>query len=114
MNAVETYIKSAPDIAKPHLKAMRNLVFELLPAIDEAIKWQMPTPIYKGSLIHYAAHKHHLGIYPRPKAIEHFKDRLSEFSTTKGAIQIPYSQKFPKDLIKDILLFRIKEQDTAQ
>lgn len=114
MNVVEAYIQSAPDIAKPHLKAMRNLVFELLPAIDVAIKWQMPTPLYKGSLIHYAAHKQHLGIYPRPKAIEHFKDRLTEYTYTKGAIQIPYTSKFPKELIKDILLFRIKEQDTAQ
>jgi uncharacterized protein YdhG (YjbR/CyaY superfamily) len=114
LNAVESYIKSAPPIAQAHLKTMRDLIHKLLPNVEEAIKWQMPTPLYKGNLIHYAAHKHHLGIYPRPKAIEHFKDRLSEFSTTKGAIQIPYKQKFPKQLIKDIVLFRIKEQDAEQ
>ena len=114
MNAVEQYLQSAPQVAQNHLKAMRALVFELLPNVEEAIKWQMPTPLYKGNLIHYAAHKKHLGIYPRPKAIEHFKDRLIGYSYTKGAIQIPYSSPFPKSLIKDILLFRIKEQDANQ
>ncbi len=114
MNAVEQYFQSAPQVAQNHLKAMRSLVFELLPNVEEAIKWQMPTPLYKGNLIHYAAHKKHLGIYPRPKAIEHFKDRLMGYSCTKGAIQIPYSSPFPKSLIKDILLFRIKEQDASE
>ena len=50
----------------------------------------MPT-YWKGqNLIHFAAHKNHLGIYPGAEAIKHFAPRLTNYKTSKGAIQFPY------------------------
>jgi uncharacterized protein YdhG (YjbR/CyaY superfamily) len=34
--------------------------------------------------------KNHIGIYPGAAAMEHFAARLTEFKTSKGAIQLPY------------------------
>lgn len=31
-------------------------------------------------------------VYPSAKVIEHFFDRLTEYKTSKGAVQLPYSQ----------------------
>lgn len=42
------------------------------------------------NLIHFAAQKNHLGIYPGAAAMEHFAPRLTEYKTSKGAVQFPY------------------------
>jgi uncharacterized protein YdhG (YjbR/CyaY superfamily) len=41
----------------------------------------------KRNIIHFAAFKKHIELYPGEKAIEHFADRLTEYKTSKGAIQ---------------------------
>jgi uncharacterized protein YdhG (YjbR/CyaY superfamily) len=58
----------------------------------------MPTYWRGRNLIHFAAHKNHLGIYPGAEAIEHFAPRLTKYKTSKGAIQFPY-----KDLLNEHL-----------
>lgn len=63
----------------------------------------MPTFKGKHNIIHFAANKKHLGLYPGEKAIEHFADRLSEYKTSKGTIQLPYDKPMPLDLIADIV-----------
>jgi uncharacterized protein YdhG (YjbR/CyaY superfamily) len=43
-----------------------------------------------------------------PDAINVFKDELSKYKTSKGAIQFPLDQPMPLDLIKRIVEFRVK------
>ena len=71
--------------------------------------WGMPS-VYYGSapIMHMAAMKKHIGIYPGPQAIEEFSHRLSRYKTTKGAIQIPYGADdidIPIKLVTDIALW---------
>jgi uncharacterized protein YdhG (YjbR/CyaY superfamily) len=37
-----------------------------------------------------AAQKNHLGVYPGAEAMEHFVPRLTDYKTSKGAVQFPY------------------------
>ena len=62
----------------------------------------MPTFYDKHNIIHFAAHRHHIGLYPGDKAIVHFADRLSEYKTSKGAIQLPFNKPLPLELIAQI------------
>jgi len=48
------------------LNQIRNLVFEIIPNAEEAIKYGIPTFIYHGNLVHYAGFKNHIGFYPVP------------------------------------------------
>jgi uncharacterized protein YdhG (YjbR/CyaY superfamily) len=66
---------------------------------------------FKGnkSLVHFAAMKNHLGFYPTPRAIEHFATELSAYSTSKGCIRFPYDMPLPRELITDIIVFRVQE-----
>ena len=50
----------------------------------------MPTYWRGKNLIHFAAQKYHIGIYPGAEAMEHFKLRLAKYITSKGAIRFPY------------------------
>ncbi|HBN85904.1 MAG TPA: hypothetical protein DDZ89_18920, partial [Clostridiales bacterium] len=49
--------------------------------------------------------KNHLGIYPGQEAIVYFKERLTEYKTSKGAIQLPYNKPIPLELIVEIAMW---------
>ena len=52
----------------------------------------MPT-YWKGqNIIHFAASKHHIGLYPGADAVAHFAQALQGYKTDKGTIRIPYGR----------------------
>ncbi len=68
-------------------------------------------PAFKTSevLVYYAAAKNHLGYYPTNSGVEEFKKELAPYVTSKGAIQFPYNQELPLELISQIAQFRAEE-----
>lgn len=99
---VDSYIAAQPSDVRPILNQVRDTLRKELPNTEERISWSMPTFRDKRNIIHFAAHKKHLGLYPGDKAIVHFADRLSEYKTSKGAIQFPYDKPLPLELIAEI------------
>jgi uncharacterized protein YdhG (YjbR/CyaY superfamily) len=57
-------------------------------------------------LVYYAAAKKHIGFYPSSQPIIEFKEELTGFKTSKGAILFPYEMELPVELIKKIVAFR--------
>ena len=57
--------------------------------------------------MHFAAFKKHIGIFPGGEATAVFADRLTEYKTTRGAIQLPLDKPMPYDLISDIARWRV-------
>lgn len=45
---VDEYIEKSADFAKPILNYLREIVHEVCPDAEEAIKWKFPTFMYKG------------------------------------------------------------------
>jgi uncharacterized protein YdhG (YjbR/CyaY superfamily) len=60
-------------------------------------------------VIWFAVTKKHLGVYPRPRAIDEYRTRIGKlgYGTTKGAIQIKWGQTVDWDLIRDIVMLNI-------
>jgi len=56
---VDACIAKSADFAKPILKHIRKLVHGACPEVEETIKWQFPTFMYKGMLCGMAAFKNH-------------------------------------------------------
>ena len=109
---VEEYIENAPEIAKPILKKMRELILEAVPEAEESISYMMPGyKTYGKPLVYFGASKNHLGFYATPTGHEAFADRLSKYKQGKGSVQFPYNQEIPYDLILDITLFRKEENE---
>jgi uncharacterized protein YdhG (YjbR/CyaY superfamily) len=78
---------------------------QILPNATEQIKYNMPT-FYDGkNLIHFAAFKNHIGIYGGGRLTSVFADKLKEYKTSKGAIQLPNSKPLPVELIKEITIW---------
>ena len=101
---VEEYILSQDEEIRPLLQKVRSVLAGSLPGATEKISWSMPTYWEGHNLIHFAAQKKHIGLYPGPEAVEHFSGKLDQagLKYNKGSIQIPYSYELPLDLIAEI------------
>jgi uncharacterized protein YdhG (YjbR/CyaY superfamily) len=101
-HAIDDYIAEQPENIQPILIRIRDTLRATLPDAEERISWRMPTYWQGHNIIHFAAFKNHVGLYPGPEAIEHFSDRLAAFKPSKGAIPFPYDKPIPLQLIADI------------
>ena len=99
-------ISNQADAIQPVLRQVYDTIHRVIPDAEEVISWQMPTWRRKTNLIHFAAMKKHLGLYPGPDAVEHFSQVLKErgYSFSKGAIRFPYGD-VPLDLIAEIAAY---------
>ena len=105
MNAIDEYISRQDEAIQPRLHAIRDAIRSAIPDTVEKISYQMPT-FWKGrNIIHFAAFKNHIGIYPGGEATQVFADRLTEYKTSKGTIQLPHGRELPLDLIREIAVW---------
>lgn len=105
---VTAYVESFPEPIRSILNQTRQVLLDAVPDATEDMKYGMPTLRLNGNLIHFAANKAHLGIYPSPEGIEAFANELKGIATSKGAIQFPYDKPIPFDLIAAIAMQRAK------
>jgi uncharacterized protein YdhG (YjbR/CyaY superfamily) len=68
---IDEYIAGFPDDVQKALQKIRGIIRKAAPEADEAIRYQIPTFVLNGNLVHFAAFKKHIGFYPTPSAIEH-------------------------------------------
>lgn len=109
VNAVEEYISQFPAEVQQILQEIRSIIKDTVPEAEEKISYGMPTFYLNGNLVHFAAHKKHIGFYPTPTGIEAFKDELSNYKGAKGSVQFPIDKPMPYDLIRKIVEFRVSE-----
>ena len=99
---IDEYIALQDERIQPRLSEIRSILKTALPEAEERISWSMPT-YWKGrNIIHFAASKKHLGLYPGGEATEVFADDLSDYSVSKGTIRLPYDKPLPTELIEKI------------
>ena len=108
---VKAYIDIFDSKVQKRLLAIREIIFSFVPFAEETIKYKMPTIVYHGNLIHYAAFKNHIGIYPLPEVIETLMEELKIFRQGKGSIQFQNNKEFPIEIIRKIIKTRIEEQE---
>ena len=106
---IDEYIAGCLEDVQPILQKIRAVIHEAAPEAGETINYGIPTFTLKGNLVHFAAFKKHIGFYPTPSGIEKFKNELSVYAGAKGSVQFPLDQPIPYDLIRDIVLFRVKD-----
>jgi uncharacterized protein YdhG (YjbR/CyaY superfamily) len=108
-NEIDDYIAGFPAAAKKQLKNMRAIIKEAAPDAQELISYSMPAYKLHGMLVYFAGYKAHIGFYPTPSGIKKFLQKMKYFKCSKAAVQFPIDQPLPKDLIKEIIVFRINE-----
>ena len=99
---VDDYIAAQDEAVRPCLREVRAILARALPEAEERISWSMPTFWQGRNLIHFAAAKKHLGIYPGSEATAAFADELAAYDVSKGTIRLPYGSELPAELIERI------------
>lgn len=96
---VDEYIAAQDERVQPRLNKIRAILRKALPEAEECISWSMPTYRKGRNIIHFAAFKKHIGVYPGGEATEKFAEELAEYDTSKGTIRLPYDRELPEDLL---------------
>jgi uncharacterized protein YdhG (YjbR/CyaY superfamily) len=106
---MDEYIGTFPKDVQIILNILRSTIRKAAPGAQEAIKYQIPTFVLQGNLVHFAAYKNHIGFYPASSGIQRFRKELSDYKLSKGTVQFPMDKSLPLPLISEIVRFRVNE-----
>lgn len=106
---IDEYIAGFPKEVQEILVKIRTTIRKAAPDAEEAIKYQLPTFVLKGNLVHFGAFKKHIGFYPTSTGTRKFKRELSVYEGAKGSVKFPLDKPIPLALISKIVKFRAKE-----
>ena len=108
-HSIDEYIGTFPEDIQKLLEEVRATIKAAAPNAEEKISYQMPTFFLNGNLIHFAAFKDHIGLYPTPSGTKAFKRELSIYQGAKGSVRLPIDKPLPLKLISKIVKFRVTE-----
>lgn len=106
---IDEYIAAFPEDVRKKLERIRATIRRAAPDAEEDIKYQMPTLVLHGNLVHFAAFKDHIGFYPVPTGIEAFQKEQAPYVSGKGTVRFPLDQPIPYGLIAKMVKFRVME-----
>jgi uncharacterized protein YdhG (YjbR/CyaY superfamily) len=107
---IDEYIARFPGETQKVLAELRALIKAAAPGATECISYAIPTFDLNGRhLVHFAGYARHVGFYPIPSGMEALKEELKPYKQGKGSAQFPLDQPLPKDLIRRIVEFRVRD-----
>ena len=105
---IAEYIAAAPAAGQPHLRRLYAILKEIAPDAEEAIKWGTPFFVEPRFLFAFSGHKAHCSFTLMEAGLEPFRKELAKHRTTKGLLQIPYTEPLPEALIRKIAKARVR------
>ena len=106
---IDEYIAMFSPEIQEILEKIRRIVRGVAPDAQEAISYQMPTFKLKGVLVHFAAFKNHIGLYPPIRGDAAIEEAVAPYAGEKGNLRFPLDQPIPYDLIERIAKLRVKQ-----
>ena len=101
---VDDYVAALPEDARPVMEQVRRVVHRVVPGVSETISYRMPTFVLDGlPLVHVAAWKEHLGLYPLPPMDGELATRVQPYRGAKDAMQLRYDRPVPYDLVERVV-----------
>src|SRR5687767_11183195 len=89
---IDTYISGFPPEVQAILKKIRTLIQKILPKATEAIKYGIPTFVLDSNVVHFAAFKQHIGLYPPVRGDAKLKRDLAPYANAKGNLAFPLDE----------------------
>jgi uncharacterized protein YdhG (YjbR/CyaY superfamily) len=108
----EEYVAMFPTAVQDALKVLRETIYATIPGATEAIRYQMPAVMLNGHyVVHYAAWKHHIGMYPIPPLPPDLEAEVVPYRSTKDTMRLPHGTPIPTDLIQRVLIELMKQRE---
>ncbi len=112
--SIDEYIASSPPAVRPALEQIRATVAKAAPDATERISYRMPTFFQDGVLIHFAAFKAHIGIFPPVQGDARLLRDVARYAGPKGNLRLPLDEPIPLDLIRRIVAARLGRLDAGR
>ncbi len=92
--SVDDYLASLPDEQRAVMEEIEQRVLAVVPCAERVIRYDMPTWQVDGtSLVHAAAWKQHVSLYPVPPEGDLALDAdLAPHAGAKGTLKLPYAR----------------------
>ena len=101
----DDYVASYPEDVASRLDAVRRLINESVPGLEETISYKMPTFKRDGkALVYIGGWKHHIGLYPIPQLAEPLENEVSKLRAAKDTLRFPHNEPLPQDLIRKVVV----------
>ena len=110
---IDSYISRFPAEFQVILKKVRSTIRQAAPEAMETISYMMPSFKQHGILVHFAAWKEHIGLYPPISGDEALEKAVARYAGPKGNLQFPLNEPIPYDLIERLVKLRV-QQDSAR
>lgn len=112
IKTIDDYIAGFPPEVREILARIRQIIRQAVPGAQEAIKYDMPTFMLHGNLVHFAAYKKHIALYPAPKRIadDNLHKELSIYQAAKSTLRFPLNKPIPYDLIRQVVRLLAEER----
>jgi uncharacterized protein YdhG (YjbR/CyaY superfamily) len=107
-NVGEYIAAFSPDVQKI-LERIRLTVHNAAPDAQETISYRIPTFTQRGVLVHFAAFRNHIGLFPPVSGDARIEKAIAPYAGEKGNLRFPLNQPIPYDLIERIVKLRIKQ-----
>ena len=101
---VDEYLAALPLEVRSRMDELRAVVREVVPDVVETISYAMPTFVLDGQpLLHVAAWKQHIGIYPLPAMDPALAAEVAALRGTRDTLKLPHSRPLPRELVARVV-----------
>ncbi len=114
IKTIDEFITKYPADVQKILQKIRQTIQKAAPEATEKISYGIPTFVFHGNLVHFAAYDSHIGFYPGPAPISAFQDELTAYETAKGTIRFPLDKPIPYDLIEKITAYAVERNSVKK
>ena len=92
---IDEYMAGFPNEIREILQKIRMTIRKAAPDAEEAIRYQIPTFVRKGNLVHFAAFRKHIGFYHPARGDEKFRKQIAVYAGAKGNLRFPLDKPIP-------------------
>lgn len=104
----DDYLAQLPAAQQKALQTLRKQILAAAPGSEEHFGYGLPGFKYNGHpMLYLGAAKNHVALYGSVPV--GFKDRLKDFTVSKGTIQFTPEKPLPAALVKDIVKMKMAE-----
>ncbi len=112
---VDEYIAALPDDVRAIMQGIRRTIRDAVPGVEERISYSMPTFVLDGlPLVHVAAWKKHIGIYPLPELEGPLAAEVAPYRGVKDAMQLPLREPIPYGLVSRVVAVLVERRAAGQ
>jgi uncharacterized protein YdhG (YjbR/CyaY superfamily) len=104
---VDAYVAEAPEVARPLLTELRELIRDAVPEAEERISYGMPSYRLNGvRLTYFQAHMRHIGLYAFNADDVHAVG-LDGYLAAKSTLQFALDQPLPASALRRLIQQRV-------